>query len=108
MTVQHDIMHNLDSGRSAMMVLLDQNAAIDTINRDELFSTSAVSHFGEISPYIPMYQLKLNNNKTTFIVLQSPLKLPVYGSPIMELPEVTAQSSRSEKPRLLRCQTPNM
>ena len=52
-----------------------------------------------------VYQLTFNNNKITFIVLQSPLKLLVYGSPSMERPEITSQSSRSEKRRLLLCQT---
>ena len=39
MKVQHDIVHNLDSGHCVMLVLLDTSAAFDTINIDMLLNT---------------------------------------------------------------------
>ena len=40
-----------------------------------------------------LHQLKLNNEKTEFIVLQSPHNLRVYGSPSLELPGLTLTST---------------
>ena len=39
-----------------------------------------------------LHQLKLNNEKTEFIVLQSPHNLRFYGSPSLELPGLTLTS----------------
>ena len=39
MNVQHDIVHNLDSGHCVVLVLLDTSAAFDTINIDMLLNT---------------------------------------------------------------------
>ena len=39
MKVQHDIVHNLDSGHCVMLVLLDTSAAFDTININMLLNT---------------------------------------------------------------------
>ena len=36
---QHDIVHNLDSGRSVILVLLDTSAAFDTINIENFLRT---------------------------------------------------------------------
>ena len=44
MKVQHDIVRNLDSGRSVMLVLLETSATFDTINIEQLLST-LVSRF---------------------------------------------------------------
>ena len=40
-----------------------------------------------------LHQLKLNNEKTEFIMLQSPHNLRVYGSPSLELPGLTLTST---------------
>ena len=46
-------------------------------------------------------RLKFNNDKAEFIVLQSPYNLRVYGSPSLELPGLTLQST--DTPRNLDC-----
>ena len=48
---------------------------------------------GEIKAWMLIHQLKLNNDKTEFIVLQSPHNLRVYDSPSLELPGFTLQST---------------
>ena len=47
----------------------------------------------EIRAWMLLHQLKLNNEKTEFIVLQSPHNLRVYGSPSLELPGLTLTST---------------
>ena len=47
----------------------------------------------EIRAWMMLHQLKLNNEKTEFIVLQSPHNLRVYGSPSLELPGLTLTST---------------
>ena len=47
---------------------------------------------GKIIAWMLINQLKLNNDKTELIVLQSPHNLRVYGSPSLELPGLTLQS----------------
>ena len=48
-----------------------------------------VQCIAEIRAWMLLHQLKLNNEKTEFIVLQSPHNLRVYGSPSLELPGLT-------------------
>ena len=52
-----------------------------------------VQCIAEIRAWMLLYQLKLNNEKTECIVLQSPHNLRVYGSPSLELPGLTLTST---------------
>ena len=190
MKVQHDIVHNLDSGHCVMLVLLDTSAAFDTINIDLLLNTlhqrfgiggrafdwfksyltgrsqrvaigssssttTPVYHgvpqgsvlgpvmfnvyttpiadickkhqvhyhrfaddiqlyvsynpaeseelnyaklqliqcIDEIRAWMLLHQLKLNDNKTEFMVLQSSHNLRVHGSPTLQLSQLTLTST---------------
>ena len=48
---------------------------------------------GKIRAWMLIHYLKLNNDKTKFIVLQSPHNLHVYGSRSLKLPGLTLQST---------------
>ena len=52
-----------------------------------------VQCIAEIRAWMLLHQLKLNNEKTEFIVLQSPHNLRVHGSPSLELPGLTLTST---------------
>ena len=52
-----------------------------------------VQCIAEIRAWMLLHQLKLNNDKTEFIVLQSPHNLRVHGSPSLELPGLTLTST---------------
>ena len=47
----------------------------------------------EIRAWVMLHQVKLNNKKTEFIVLQSTHNLQVYGSPSLELHGLTLRST---------------
>ena len=47
----------------------------------------------EIRAWMLLHQLKLNDDKTEFMVLQSSHNLRVYGSPTLQLPQLTLTST---------------
>ena len=47
----------------------------------------------EIRAWMLLHQLKLNDNKTEFMVLQSPHNLRVHGSPTLQLSQLTLTST---------------
>ena len=52
-----------------------------------------VQYIADIRAWVLLYQLQLNNEKTEFIVLQSPHNLRVYVIPSLELPGLTLTST---------------
>ena len=55
--------------------------------------TQTIQCIADIRAWMMMHQLKLNNDKTNFIVLQSPHILRVYGIPNLKLYELILKST---------------
>ena len=78
MKVQHDIVHNLDYGHCVMLVLLDTNAAFDTINIDMLLNTLHL-RFGIGSTALDWFKSYLTGrSQRVTIGSSSSMATPVY------------------------------